>query len=307
MQHDAPLSRAVDAPRGRRGAFAARRQGGLEAFVSPARAAHRPHRRRRPLRSLRVHPPQALVVGQGGCDRRRGARDSAEYRAGGGLRDDECAVAGRVSGAKSGRALSARCVGARRTPPDESHAAHLADFRHAHVLASQAAGAVLFARGALAVAHHTAHPNRETPTDGDRLGSPRPAFLGDVEDDPVWVLELELEIDLVLRLAELEEECAAGGLDAGPHGLEVLDLEAEMVRADEILCVLEARAGLALVAEQREIDHAVAQIDARADFKVVAADALQVEDLLVERGGFLDVAYHDRKMTQLRHRITLAF
>ena len=36
---------------------------------------------------------QALVGGQGGGDRRRGARDPAEHRAGGRLRDDECARA----------------------------------------------------------------------------------------------------------------------------------------------------------------------------------------------------------------------
>src|SRR5438874_11532464 len=43
---------------------------------------------------------------------------------------------------------------------------------------------------------------------------PEPALLGDIEDDPVGVLELQLEIGLFLRFAQGEEKLAARGFDA---------------------------------------------------------------------------------------------
>src|SRR5262245_34383731 len=106
---------------------------------------------------------------------------------------------------------------------------------------------------------------------------PEPALLRDVEDDPVGILELALEVHLVLAFAEIEEEGAAGAFDALLRLGEVVDLEAEMVRADEALGVLEPRAALALERQQREVDHAVAEIDAGADVEVLAADPLEPE------------------------------
>jgi hypothetical protein len=61
-----------------------------------------------------------------------------------------------------------------------------------------------------------------------------PAVLGNVEHDPIGVLELALEVAVPL-VAEVEEELAAGRLDAPLRLGEVVDLKAEMVGADRVL------------------------------------------------------------------------
>jgi len=68
--------------------------------------------------------------------------------------------------------------------------------------------------------------------------------VGDVEDNPVRILELALEILLLRIIAEIEEEGAAGRFDPFLGGGEIVDLEAEMMSADEVLRVLKARAPL---------------------------------------------------------------
>src|SRR5918911_1492137 len=88
-----------------------------------------------------------------------------------------------------------------------------------------------------------------------------PALPRDVEDDAVGILELALEIFLLRIVAEVEEKLAAGGLDRFLRFGEIVDLEAEVVGADEVLPVLQARAALALVVEEREVDHPVAKIN----------------------------------------------
>src|SRR2546423_1879485 len=93
-----------------------------------------------------------------------------------------------------------------------------------------------------------------------RLGS-LPALLRDVEDHAVGILELALEVLLLGVAAEVEEELAAHGLDLLLRLGEVVDLEAEVVRADVVLRVVETRAALAEVVEQREVDHAVAEVN----------------------------------------------
>src|SRR5579864_4072155 len=67
-----------------------------------------------------------------------------------------------------------------------------------------------------------------------------PAVLGNVEDDAVGVLELALEIAVPL-VAEIEEEFAAGRLDFLLGFGEVVDLEAEVVRADEAFRIFQVR------------------------------------------------------------------
>src|SRR5262252_11080012 len=116
-----------------------------------------------------------------------------------------------------------------------------------------------------------------------------PAALGNVEDDPVGILELALEVDFVLALTEVEEERAAGVFDALLRLGDVVDDEPEMVRAGEILGVLEAGAELALERQQREVDDAVAQVDAGTDLQILAANPLEPEDVLIERRGFFQI------------------
>src|SRR5258708_552628 len=74
------------------------------------------------------------------------------------------------------------------------------------------------------------------------LLSSEPALLGNIEDHAVGVLVLDLEVRFFLRFAEGEEEFPAGGLDALLRRLDVVDLEAEMVGADEIGGVLDSGA-----------------------------------------------------------------
>src|SRR6202035_707910 len=102
--------------------------------------------------------------------------------------------------------------------------------------------------------------------DGSRLAvavGALPAVLGNVEDDAVGVLELALEI-AVTFVTQIEEEFAAGGLDALLGLGQIVDLEAEMVGADEAARIFQVRglaAGAGREIKQREIDDAVAHID----------------------------------------------
>src|SRR5690349_1148560 len=59
-----------------------------------------------------------------------------------------------------------------------------------------------------------------------------PAVLRDVEDHAVRVLELPLEVAFAL-VAEIEEELAAGRLDPLLRLDQIVDLDAEVVGADE--------------------------------------------------------------------------
>ena len=80
-----------------------------------------------------------------------------------------------------------------------------------------------------------------------------PAVLGNIEDDAVGVLELALEI-AVTFVAEIEEEFAAVRLDALLGLDEIVDLEAEVMRADETFGIFQVRgrgAGAGREIEQR--------------------------------------------------------
>ena len=80
-----------------------------------------------------------------------------------------------------------------------------------------------------------------------------PAVLGNIEDDAVGVLELALEI-AVTFVAEIEEEFAAVRLDALLGLDEIVDLEAEVMRADETFRIFQVRgrgAGAGREIEQR--------------------------------------------------------
>src|SRR4051812_40429399 len=147
--------------------------------------------------------------------------------------------------------------------------------------------------------------NSGSPFIGALFRSPDPAFLREIEDHAVGILVLHLEVRIFLVLAESEEELAAGGLDAFLRLLEIVHLEAEMVRAHEARRVLEPGAALALVLEQRQVDHAVAEIDGRAHVDVLLADALELEHALVEARRALQILHHDRDVPQLRHGLSI--
>src|SRR5215475_7977907 len=130
-----------------------------------------------------------------------------------------------------------------------------------------------------------------------------PAVLRNVEDHAVGVLELALEVTVPL-VAEVEEELAAGLLDAALGVGEIVDLEAEVVRADEVRAFLEIgrlAAGAALEIQERHVDHAVGHVDGRSDVEILAADAAQLEHLLVELRRLLEILHDDGDVAQAGH------
>src|SRR5262249_55057519 len=102
-------------------------------------------------------------------------------------------------------------------------------------------------------------------------------------------------------VAEVEEKLAAIGRDALLRFGEVVDLEAEMMRADEGRALLEIgrlAARLPLEIEQRQVDHAVAHVDRGADVEILAADALEVEHVGVELRRLVEILHADCKVAQ---------
>ena len=129
------------------------------------------------------------------------------------------------------------------------------------------------------------------------------AALRDVEDDAVRILELPLEIAVTL-VAKIEEEFAAGSLDALLRLGHVVDLEAEMMGADMALRAFEVggfAAGGAGEIEQRQIDDAVAHIDGRTDLQILAVDPLKIENRLVELRGLVEIVHADGEMAKPGH------
>src|SRR3954464_4271143 len=158
------------------------------------------------------------------------------------------------------------------------------------------------------VPQNTSAPKRSnsgSPFIGALPGSPDPAFLREIEDHAVGILVLHFEVRIFLALAEREEELAARGLDPFPGLVEIVHLEAEMVRADEARRILEAGAALALVLEEREIDDAVAEVDGRAHVDVLLADALELEHALVEARRALEILHHHGDVPQLCHCLSI--
>ena len=117
--------------------------------------------------------------------------------------------------------------------------------------------------------HRSASPLEQSEDTIRRRGCPGRYFFQEVTFQPLWlmskmmpfgVLELALETFLIL-FAEVEEELAAGAFDglllpSGRRpGTRVMD-------ADERLWVLQAGTDLALILQQREIDLAIAHVDA---------------------------------------------
>src|SRR5579859_3351758 len=134
---------------------------------------------------------------------------------------------------------------------------------------------------------------------------PLPAVLRDVEDHAVGILELALEIAVAL-VAEIEKELAAVRFDALLRLDEIVDLKAEMVGADEGFWILQVgglAAGAGREIEQRQIDHAVAHVDGRADVEVLARDAFELEHVLVKLRRLLQVLDADGEMAQSGHEI----
>jgi len=108
----------------------------------------------------------------------------------------------------------------------------------------------------------------------------------------------------VALIAQVKEELAPIGLDALLGLGEILDLEAEMMGAHEGRTLLDVgclAAGSAGEIEQREIDHPIAHVDRGADLQILAADALEVEDVGVEFRRLVEVFHTDCKMAQTGH------
>src|SRR5205085_12299276 len=83
-----------------------------------------------------------------------------------------------------------------------------------------------------------------------------PALVRDVEDDAVRVAELALEVDAAAAL-QLAVKAPAVALGLFGVLLEVVDDEADVMQAVEILAALIARRVVGVELEQRQIDDAV--------------------------------------------------
>ena len=78
-----------------------------------------------------------------------------------------------------------------------------------------------------------------------------------------------------------------------------------MVRADEAAGVLEVggfAASVPLEVQQREIDHAIAHINSRADLQVFASDAFKIEHGLIEFCSLIEIVHTDGEVTQTGHK-----
>src|SRR5271169_1571492 len=149
----------------------------METRLPASRSPDRPHRRPGPLRSVRTDQTQALVGRAGGADRRCRACPAAEYRAGRRLRDDECAVACRLSRPRGGDRVGARAMGTQRAPAYRTYAAYLVFSRTSDDLAAglacrcarhcrplEVAGAATHAHGVAPAHRYLAHdPEKACP------------------------------------------------------------------------------------------------------------------------------------------------
>jgi hypothetical protein len=54
--------------------------------------------------------------------------------------------------------------------------------------------------------------------------------------------------------------------------------------------------------EQCEIDYAVAHVDGGANLQVLASDALEIENGLIEFGSLVEIVHADREVTQTGHQ-----
>src|SRR5262249_18831952 len=133
-----------------------------------------------------------------------------------------------------------------------------------------------------------------------------PAVLGNVEDHAIGILELALEIAVPL-LTKVEEEFAAIGFDPPLRFGEILDLKAEMVRADIAARVFQIgclATGALNEIKERQIDDPVAHINCRANIQILAPDPLEIEYSLIKFGGVFEVLHADGKMAQAGHETT---
>ena len=130
-------------------------------------------------------------------------------------------------------------------------------------------------------------------------------MLGNVEDHAIGILELAFEVAMAL-ITEIKEEFPAVGLDAFLGFLEVIDLKSEMVGTNEGCPFLDVGCLAALATlevQKREVDHAVAHVDRRADFQVFPANAFEVEDILVECRSLVQIFHTDCKVAQASHDV----
>ena len=129
-----------------------------------------------------------------------------------------------------------------------------------------------------------------------------PAFVVDVEDDAVRIAELALEV-VIVRIAKIEKELSARALDPLLLVLDVVALEAEVVDADVAVGVLQAGAGLALVLQQREVDLAVAHVDAVRGRSLGFLRAGQAERPLVEVRRRVQILHHEGDVADASHDV----
>jgi hypothetical protein len=94
-------------------------------------------------------------------------------------------------------------------------------------------------------------------------GCPEPSLFRDVKNNAVRIFELALKVLLLLIISKVEEERAASVFDALLDRPNIFHLKTKMMGADEILCIIQPRAALAEIIQERQVYDAIAEIDRR--------------------------------------------
>src|SRR5881392_2702527 len=142
-------------------------------------------------------------------------------------------------------------------------------------------------------------------------GGADPARLRDVENDPVRPAVLHLDVASVSRalpdperLVDIVAARRAGLCHLFRHGVQALNLEADVVDATVALATLDPGHLVVLEVEDRQVEVAVAQVVARGTRAVDPGDLLHAEHLDVELRGLLHVLGRDGDVLDLRHDVS---
>ena len=161
------------------------------------------------------------------------------------------------------------------------------------------------ARAALRPALGEARHQRARP--GDRVAvlartplRAGPAIMDEIEDDAVDVVKLHLVGGIVAIVRLAHDPFAAGFFDALLRRLDIIDPDAEVMQADEVLAHA-LRRPIALEGEERHVHQAIGQKDALGETRIGFSDHLEAENVLVELGRHPGIRHRHGNMAKLSH------
>ena len=113
---------------------------------------------------------------------------------------------------------------------------------------------------------------------------------------PSGSLNFRSKFFFLLIISEIEEKCPARLLNSLLCFRDIVDLETEVMRANEVLGIIEARATFPEIIQQRQVYGAVAQVDSGGKVELLLPDAFEIEDALIKFCGFFEVANNESKV-----------